>query len=104
MRNEGSHLVSGMVFGALIGACATYLIIKNKGTIKREFEEVSERVKDGVHEFGHKAREKAEEFGAKAKEKANEFGETAYEKGNKTAAASDYKSQNLNNPSTGKTY
>ena len=93
MRNEGSHLMSGMLFGALIGACATYLIIKNKGTIKRELEEVSEKVKDGVHEFGHKA-----------KEKANAYGETAYEKANKTAASSDYKSQNLNNPSTGKTY
>ena len=104
MRNEGSHLMSGMLFGALIGACATYLIIKNKGTIKRELEEVSEKVKYGVHEFGHKAKEKAEEFGERAKEKANAYGETAYEKANKTAASSDYKSQNLNNPSTGKTY
>ena len=49
-------------------------------------------------------KEKAEEFGERAKEKANAYGETAYEKANKTAASSDYKSQNLNNPSTGKTY
>lgn len=104
MKNEGSHLVSGMVFGALLGACATYLIIKNQGTIKREFEHASEKVKEGVHEFGRKAKEKAEEFGERAKEKANEFGETAYEKSNKTAGTSDYKSQNLNNPTTGKTY
>lgn len=62
--------MSGMLFGALIGACATYLIIKNKGTIKRELEEVSEKVKDGVHDSGHKAKEKAEEFGERAKEKA----------------------------------
>lgn len=104
MKNEGSHLVSGMFFGALLGACATYLIIKNQATIKREFAHASEKVKEGIHEFGHKAKEKAEEFGEKAKEKAHEFGETVYEKSNKTAGNSDYKSQNLNNPSTGKTY
>lgn len=73
MKNESTHLMSGMLFGALIGACATYLIIKNKDSIKRELEAAGEKVKHGVHEFADKAKNKAEEFGNKAKEKAEEY-------------------------------
>lgn len=97
MRNESSHLASGMLFGALIGACATYLIIKHKDSIKRELEYAGEKVKHGVHEFAEKAKMKAEEYGSKAKEKAEEFK-------NKAASYSDYESQNLNDSTNGTTY
>ncbi|WP_251622904.1 YtxH domain-containing protein [Odoribacter lunatus] len=73
MRNENSNLVPGLLFGALIGACATYLIIKNKSAIKRNLEAAGEKVKHGVHEFAEKAKNKVEEFGYKAKEKAEEY-------------------------------
>ncbi len=104
MKNGSSHLVAGMAFGALLGACATYLIIKNKATLKREFEEVADKVKHGVHDMAHKAKEKAEEFGEKAKEKTEEFGYKAKQEANKTAGEYDFKSQNLNDKTSGKTY
>lgn len=97
MKNESTHLTSGLLFGALIGACATYLIIKHKDSIKRELEYAGEKVKHGVHEFAEKAKVKAEEFGNKAKEKADEYS-------NKSAGYSDYSSQNLNDTTKSKTY
>lgn len=65
MKSENSHLVAGMIFGALIGACTTYLIIKNQDSIKKGFEHARDKVKD----FSHKARERAEEFAGRAQEK-----------------------------------
>ena len=35
MKSENSHLIAGMIFGALIVACSTYFIIKNQDKIKR---------------------------------------------------------------------
>ncbi len=111
MKNESSHLASGMVLGLIVGACATYFIIKNKETIKRGLENMSDKVKDGVQDFAHKAKEKAEEFGEKAKnytekasEKVKDYVEKTAEKANKTAGSSDYKSQTYNESTTGKTY
>lgn len=73
MKNESSNLVPGLLFGAAIGALTTYLIIKNKSSIKRGLETAGEKVKHGVHEFAEKAKNKAEEFGNKAKEKMDEY-------------------------------
>lgn len=100
MKNGSSHLVAGMAFGALLGACATYFIIKNKGTLKRDFEEVADKVKHGVHDFAYKAKEKADEFGHRAKEKVDEFNERADEAANRAAGATDYTSQNMNDTTT----
>ena len=58
MKNESSNLVPGLLFGAAIGALTTYLIIKNKSSIKRGLETAGEKVKHGVHEFAEKAKEK----------------------------------------------
>lgn len=69
MKNESSHLVAGLLFGAAIGACATYLVFRNKSAIEKELEEVKEKVKHGIHGFAEKARERAEELGNRTKEK-----------------------------------
>ena len=58
MKNESSNLVPGLLFGAAIGALTTYLIIKNKSSIKRGLETAGEKVKHGVHEFAEKAKTK----------------------------------------------
>lgn len=73
MKNESSNLVPGLLFGAAIGALSTYLIIKNKGSIKRELENAGEKVRHSMHEFAEKARNRAEEFTAKAKEKIDDL-------------------------------
>ena len=78
MKSENSHLIAGMIFGALIGACSTYFIIKNQDKIKREFEHARDKVKD----FSHRAKERAEEFTERAEEKMNEFGKNVSEKAN----------------------
>lgn len=100
MKNGSSHLVAGMALGALIGAYATYFIIKHQGTLKRDFDEVAEKVKHGVHDFAHKAKEKAEEFGYKAKEKANEFDQKTSAAANRAEGTADAYSQDLNNSTT----
>ena len=66
MKNESSNLVPGLLFGAAIGALTTYLIIKNKSSIKRGLETAGEKVKHGVHEFAEKAKNKADEYQNKA--------------------------------------
>ena len=73
MKNESSNLVPGLLFGAAIGALSTYLIIKNKSSIKRGLENAGEKVRHGMHEFAEKAKNKAEEFTTKAKEKIDEY-------------------------------
>ena len=79
MKQENSHgqLVTGMLFGALVGACATYLIIRNKESIQKGWENMSGKVKDGMDHFAHKAREKADEFTHRAKEKIHNAEEAA---------------------------
>lgn len=79
MRHENSngHLVTGLLFGALVGACATYLIVKNKDSIRKCWEEMNEKVKDGMHQFADKAKEKADELTQKAKEKMHAAEEAA---------------------------
>lgn len=55
MKDEkSSHLGLGLVFGALIGAAATYLIVKNQDAIQRELE----KVKDGVKDFAARTKNK----------------------------------------------
>lgn len=91
MKNESSNLVPGLLFGAAIGALTTYLIIKNKSSIKRGLETAGEKVKHGVHEFAEKAKNKAEEFGTKAREKMDEYQNKAA--GSTSNYANDLKDQ-----------
>lgn len=58
MKNENSHVWLGMAIGALVGAAATYLIVKNKDVIKQEFENMTEKVKETIGNVTNKARGK----------------------------------------------
>lgn len=97
MKNENSNLVPGLLFGAAIGALTTYMIIKNKSSIKRGLENAGEKVKHGVHEFAEKAKNKAEEFGTKAREKMDEYQ-------NKAAGATTSYTNDLKDQSKSKAY
>ncbi|MDL2283315.1 hypothetical protein LJB94_02225 [Odoribacter sp. OttesenSCG-928-G04] len=69
MKEGNSHLGLGMALGALLGAAATYLIVKNKDVIRREIENMTEKVKEKMDSVRETATEKVHDAAAKVEEK-----------------------------------
>ncbi|MDR1756156.1 MAG: hypothetical protein LBR65_04245 [Culturomica sp.] len=101
MKHENSHgqLFTGMLFGALVGACATYLIVKNKDSIQKYWEDMNEKMKDGMHRFA----DKANELKYKAKEKADELTQKAKEKMHAAEEVAECLEEKLHHPTTHRT-